>query len=188
MNKILFVLLLLITVGWFVFLYVQFSHTSPLEKSPKTSTITSSMQITSPVFSQNTAIPPLYTCDAKGINPPLSFSDIPKDAKSLALIVDDPDAPIGTFVHWVAYNIPVSTVQIEEGKGIPGSVIGKNGIGKENFVAPCPPNGQHRYLFKLYALDTVVSLGPSASKDELLEAMKSHVVDQAQLVGVYKRQ
>ena len=163
-------------------------HKAPVAKSGKEATIFSPMKITSTAFSENTSIPATYSCDAAGINPPLSFSDIPSQAKSLALIVDDPDAPNGTFVHWVVYNIHPTVTNIEEGKGIPQATIGINGIGKEGFIAPCPPSGQHRYYFKLYALDSVLPNPPGANKDEILDAIKGHVISEAQLVGLYKRQ
>jgi Raf kinase inhibitor-like YbhB/YbcL family protein len=188
-NVMFFLTLFCVAIGgWFVFSFLHSSHTSPIEKSTKPSTITPRMQITSTAFSENTSIPSLYTCDAKGINPPLTFSDVPNDAKSLALIVDDPDAPMGTFVHWVVYNIPVTTTEVEEGNGIPGSETGKNGMGKEAFIGPCPPNGQHRYFFKLYALDTTLSLDPGATKEDVEQAIQGHILSEAQLVGLYKRQ
>lgn len=186
MKKAIFPLLLFIVVC--IGLGLHAVRQSPIEKSHKDTTIFSPMQITSSAFSNQKEIPTLYSCDGKGINPPLSFVDIPKEAKSLALIVDDPDAPMGTFVHWVAYNIPPNISAVEEGAGIPAATVGKNSAGQENFVGPCPPNGEHRYFFKLYALDSAAPIPSGASKEALLDAMQGHILSEAELVGVYKRQ
>lgn len=143
------------------------------------------MQLTSPAFQNNQLLPKNYSCDGVGVNPPLTFSGVPQEAKSLALIVDDPDAPMGTFVHWVLYNIPVSTTEIGENAVPAGCVQGKStrGVG---FVPACPPDGQHRYFFKLYALETVLPDG-SLDKAGLENAMKNHVLATSELVGLYKR-
>ena len=143
------------------------------------------MRIVSTAFEHNTFLPKAYSCDGAGVNPPLTFEEVPDEAKSLVLIVDDPDAPHGTFVHWVLYNIPVGTNEIGENSVPAGSVQGKStrGVG---FVPACPPDGQHRYFFKLYALDTVLS-DRSLDKAGLEDAMKNHILATSELVGMYKR-
>lgn len=146
------------------------------------------MKITSPAFESNQTIPSKYTCDGENINPPLQFKDIPGNTKSLALIVDDPDAPIGNFVHWVVFNIPPSITEVQENSDITNGVYGANGTGKTGFIGACPPNGQHRYFFKLYALDTMLDLQERANKQEVESAMKGHVISSSELVGLYSRQ
>lgn len=143
------------------------------------------MELTSPVFQHHGSIPPKYTCDGDNASPPLAVSDVPKNAKSLALICDDPDAPIGTFVHWVVWNIPSNTSQIPENHKFQNEGI--TDFGRKGWGGPCPPSGTHRYFFKLYALDTTLSLPPTARKRDLEFTMRGHVLGEAQLVGLYKR-
>ncbi len=142
------------------------------------------MRITSEAFEHNAFIPVKFTCQGKGANPPLSIEGVPKETKSLALIVDDPDAPGGDFVHWVVYDAPVAS-RVEE-----NSVFGKQGVnslGKSGYVSPCPPSGVHRYFFKVYALDTLLNLKAGISKSDLELAMAGHILDKAQLVGLYQK-
>lgn len=146
------------------------------------------MQLTS-VFSNNQAIPSKFTCDGKNVNPELNITGIPANSKSLSLIVDDPDAPSGDFVHWVMWNFGPETQQIKENT-IPtdvGTVVGKNDFGNNEYGGPCPPSGTHRYQFTVYALDVKLNLAASAGKQELLQAMNGHILDQAMLVGSYQR-
>jgi len=142
------------------------------------------MQLTS-VFSNNQALPGKFTCDGENVNPELNISGVPKEAKSLSLIVDDPDAPSGDFVHWVIWNIGAETAQIKENSLPAGAVAGKNDFGKNEYGGPCPPSGTHRYQFKVYALDTKLDLTANAGKQELLAAMNGHILSQAMLVGNY---
>lgn len=142
------------------------------------------MILTSPAFENNQDIPKRFTCDGKGVNPPLKIDGIPKYTKSLALIVDDPDAPMGTFVHWVVYDIPVIS-SIEEGS-VPGRQ-GSNTTRGVDWVSPCPPSGIHRYIFKIYALDKELELKAGAGKAAVEEAMEGHILDKAKLTGLYKR-
>ncbi len=143
------------------------------------------MKISSPAFKHNQTIPSKFTCEGEDINPALSISQVPQETKSLALIVDDPDAPMGMWVHWVVFNIPTSIQQIEE-NSIPGKQ-GKNDFGQLNYGGPCPPSGEHRYFFKLYALDITLNFPEGITKGKLEEAMKGHVLSKAELVGVYKK-
>jgi Raf kinase inhibitor-like YbhB/YbcL family protein len=143
------------------------------------------MKITSPSFAHKEMIPKKFTCQGEDINPVLIIEDIPKMTKSLALIVDDPDAPGGVWVHWVVYNIPV-TGRIEE-----NSVPGKQGINsfqKLEYGGPCPPSGTHRYYFRIYALDIDLELDEGVSLERLKESMKDHILAEAQIVGLYKKE
>ena len=143
------------------------------------------MKLTSPEFEHNKPIPKRFTCDGMDINPMLLIEDVPAETKSLALILEDPDAPLGTWVHWVVYDIPVVS-RIEEGS-IPGKQ-GLNDFGMNDYGGPCPPSGTHRYIFKLYALDTEeLALGKRADKKALEKAMRGHILDDAELIGLYKR-
>ena len=144
------------------------------------------MKITSSVFVNNGTIPSEFTCDGNNISPHLMISEVPKNAKSLALIMDDPDAVIGTFVHWVAWNIPPDTEHLQKASE-PKAVLGKGGSGKLGYIGPCPPSGTHRYFFKLYALDTTLNLPEGSSKADLEKAMQGHIIEQTQLMGTYKR-
>ncbi|OPY77963.1 MAG: putative kinase inhibitor [Syntrophorhabdus sp. PtaU1.Bin058] len=145
------------------------------------------LRITSPVFGDNGHIPRLYTCDGKDVNPALMIENVPGGAKSLALIVDDPDAPAGTWVHWVLWNIDPRLKEIKENSVPPKSVQGKNDFGKNNYGGPCPPSGTHRYFFKFYALDTVLNLSPDSTKFRLEKEMKGHILAEGRIVGLYKR-
>ncbi len=144
------------------------------------------MKLTSPEFSHNGNIPSELTCDGSDISPALIISDVPPNAKSLVMIVDDPDAPVGTWDHWIVFNIPPSTIQIPKGTE-PEGTAGKNSWGRTGYGGPCPPSGTHRYFFKLYALDIVLNLPQGAAKKELERAMEGHILAQAQLMGRYKR-
>jgi len=142
------------------------------------------MKISSPAFENNALIPIKFTCQGQDINPELLIEGVPSGAKSLALIMDDPDAPMGTWVHWVVYNIkPVS--RIEE-NSIPGKQC-INNFGRESYGGPCPPSGTHRYFFKIYSLDTELNLPKNATKGALEQAMRGHILDQTELVGLYKK-
>lgn len=142
------------------------------------------MRLTSPAFENNGYIPKKFTCDGEDINPALEISDIADKAQSLALIIDDPDAPMGTWVHWVVFNIPIIT-RIEE-NSIPGKQ-GRNDFGRRDYGGPCPPSGTHRYFFKIYTLDKKLDLAEGISKQDLENAMQGHILDKAELIGLYKR-
>lgn len=147
------------------------------------------MKIASPVFENNGNIPEKYTCDGEEINPPLEFSDVPENTKSLALIVDDPDAPIpGGFVHWIVFNISPDTANIEENSIPKDATEGMTSEGKTGYVGPCPPSGVHHYQFKLYALDEMLDLSSSAKREDVEKATEGHILNQAMIVGLYQRQ
>jgi Raf kinase inhibitor-like YbhB/YbcL family protein len=150
------------------------------------------IQLTSEAFSDGTMIPKRFTCDGEDFSPPLSWSGLPTETASLALICDDPDAPVGTWDHWVLFNIPASATGLPE--NVPakatlddGSVHGNNSWGRLGYGGPCPPGGTHRYFFKLYALDIALNLKTGATKSQLVKAMEGHILDQGQLMGKYKR-
>lgn len=151
------------------------------------------MKITSPAFGHNQSIPSKYTCDGENVNPPLSFHDVPQETKSLVLLMEDPDVPHnlradGMWDHWVVYNIDPTVTAIEEGKTPEGSV-GLNTSGGAAYQGACPPNGQHRYFFKLYALDTVLDFDDASKVTKVLveNALEGHVLAKAELIGVYSR-
>lgn len=145
------------------------------------------MKLTSPIFTNNSNLPSQYTCDGEGINPPLEISEVPLVAKSLVLIVDDPDAPITTFVHWLVWNINPKTTEISVDSVPSGSIQGANSARKSSYFPPCPPSGTHRYVFKLYALDIELDLAANTDKKALEQAMDGHILDSAELIGLYKR-
>ena len=144
------------------------------------------MKLTSPAFENNGKIPSEYTCDGSGTSPELNIEDVPKNAKSLVLINDDPDAPVGTWDHWIVFNIPPTTAKIEKGDE-PEGLGGKNSWGRTGYGGPCPPSGVHRYFFKLYALDAMLNLKEGAAKKEIENAMQGHIIAKAELMGTYKR-
>ena len=143
------------------------------------------MKITSPSFTHKEMMPKKFTCQGEDVNPALIIEDIPKMTKSLVLIVDDPDAPAGVWIHWVVYNIPI-TGRIEE-NSIPGKQ-GINSFQKTGYGGPCPPSGTHRYYFRMYALDIDLDLEEGISLDRLKEEMKDHILTEAQIVGLYKKE
>lgn len=143
------------------------------------------MKITSPSFTHKEMMPKKFTCQGEDVNPALIIEDIPKMTKSLALIVDDPDAPAGVWIHWVVYNIPI-TGRIEE-NSIPGKQ-GINSFQKTGYGGPCPPSGTHRYYFRMYALNIDLDLEEGISLDRLKEEMKDHILTEAQIVGLYKKE
>ena len=145
------------------------------------------MKLTSSAFAHNVQIPSEFTCDGSDLSPPLSISDVPSNAKSLVLISDDPDAPVGTWDHWVVFNIPASAKEIPKGTE-PKGTGGKNSWGRTGYGGPCPPSGTHRYFFKLYALDTMLNLPEGAAKKDIEKAMQGHIITRAELMGTYKRQ
>jgi Raf kinase inhibitor-like YbhB/YbcL family protein len=142
------------------------------------------LQVSSPAFDANGYIPAKYSCEGQSVNPPISIKGIPAGTNSLALIVDDPDAPKGNFDHWIIWNIdPGATISENTAPGIEG----KNGRGENKYTGPCPPTGVHHYHFKVYALDRKLDLKADASKAELETAMKGHELARGELVGLYQK-
>jgi len=180
-----FFLLIVFLIGYFILgNYEAFSETKGGKKME--------IKITSSAFKEGEMIPEKYTCDGKDVSPPLSWTSVPDVTKSIALISDDPDAPMGTWVHWVLYDLPANIKELPE--NVPpqrqlqnGAKQGTNDFRKIGYGGPCPPGGTHRYYFKIYALDKETGLGPGATKAELIKAMKGHILAEGQLMGKYKR-
>jgi len=155
-------------------------------------TTAGSIKLTSTAFKEGELIPRQYTCDGVNVSPSLEWSGVPKTARTLVIIADDPDAPSGTWVHWVLYNLPADNIGMVE--NLPatdelraGGFQGKNDFGKIGYGGPCPPSGTHHYFFKIYALDSELSLKAGATKAEVEKSMGGHVVSQGQLMGMYRR-
>lgn len=173
------VIVLILLLGYF---YLSFSR-----KEPLTVNLKKMIKLTSPVFQSEELIPQKYTCDGENINPPLLINGASDKVKSLVLIVDDPDAPVGTWTHWLVWNIDPKTSEIKENSLPRGAVLGKTDFGDLKYGGPCPPNGTHRYFFRLYGLDTILNLSQGASRDKLESAMSGHIIDQGELMGKYHR-
>jgi Raf kinase inhibitor-like YbhB/YbcL family protein len=168
----------------------------PAEPSNTTEPVKSegvvSMQITSTAFTQGESIPAEYTADGANVSPPLNWGKAPAGTRSFALICDDPDAPMGTWVHWVVWNLPPDSTglpkAVPHGAGITGGGMqGNNSGGKDGYMGPAPPSGTHRYFFKLYALDAELSLAAGSTKADLLKAMEGHIIGSGELMGTYSR-
>jgi Raf kinase inhibitor-like YbhB/YbcL family protein len=187
MNRLIIVLLACVTaVSAFISTFVYY-HRPQVRKIPSGLTDSHAFNITSPVFSPGGTIPKMYTCDGSNISPPLQISHVPAKTRSFVLIVDDIDTPQGTFVHWLVWNIAADTQVIAQNSVPPGSYIGRNGFGTTGYGGPCPPNGQHRYVFRLYALDTEVVIAAGAQKQQVIDAMNTHVITETEYTGVYQR-
>lgn len=148
----------------------------------------SNFKLVSTAFEEGKPIPAKYTCDGDNVLPPFSWSGVPKNTKSFALIMDDPDAPMGTWVHWVLYNIPGTVTSFDEKKpaGQINATDGLNSWNEKGYSGPCPPDGTHRYHFKLYALDKTLTSKDGMTKEELLEAMKGHILGETTLTGLFR--
>jgi Raf kinase inhibitor-like YbhB/YbcL family protein len=186
MKKYLSVFLVLFLLA-FIFIALLRRHLKSSQiNSPNSVMLKSSMELTSNSFENNSTIPKDFTCDGQNINPDLQITQIPENTKSLALIMDDPDAPAGNWTHWLLANIEPNTTHIEKNQTPKNVVVGKNSFGDTKYGGPCPPNGAHHYQFKLYALDTNLDLKQGFSKNELLKSMQGHIIDQSLLIGLYR--
>ncbi len=146
-----------------------------------------SLTLTSDAFANGQSIPAKYSCVGKNISPALAWNEPPAGTQSFVLILDDPDAPAGTWVHWVLFNIPVNTRSLQENMDTSTMSAGKNSSGNMRYDGPCPPSGTHRYFFKLYALDSTLSLSPGATKEQVLNATKGHILAQGELMGTFSK-
>ena len=185
MRKIAIITLILITV-LVLFLIMKKNSIKIEPVANQGQSVISNMKISSSAFQNNDSIPSKYTCDGSDIIPPLNFSDIPAGTKSLTLIMDDPDAPSGTWDHWIVFNMSPDTKEIKEGiepVGLHGLTSSKELL----YGGPCPPDKEHRYFFKLYALDTVLNLSEGSTKREIESSMQGHIIEQAELMGKYNR-
>jgi Raf kinase inhibitor-like YbhB/YbcL family protein len=145
------------------------------------------MKISSAAFENNSLIPSKYTCEGQERNPPLEFRDVPEDTKSLVLIVDDPDAPIKTWIHWTIWNIDPKTTQIPENSCPKGAIEGVTSSDRRGYDSPCPPSGTHRYFFKLFALDKMLDLSPNSYVRDIESAIEGRIIQKAELIGLYKK-
>jgi Raf kinase inhibitor-like YbhB/YbcL family protein len=180
---------ILIGAAWYLFAQHQQAATTPNSPAATTSeqpATDTTMILRSPAFGHEEVIPSKYTCDGDDMSPPLAIDKVPEGTVSLALIMDDPDAPAGVWDHWVVFNIPATVSRIGEGEEPPG-VHGKGTSGNLTYHGPCPPDREHRYLFKVYALDTQLDLPEGVSKAEVLYAMEGHVLESTTLMGRYER-
>lgn len=156
-------------------------------QEPLSSATINPMQLTTSAWQQDGPIPARFTCDGENVSPPISIAEVPEGAQSLVLIVDDPDAPRGDWVHWTVWNMAPDTADIAEGAAPIGAAEGMTDFGEPGYGGPCPPSGEHRYQFKLYALDIMLDLPTSAKKADIEQAMVGHMLGQATLVGRYRR-
>ncbi len=180
---ILIVLIVIIFGGYYIF----FKKESPNQETMNQEPIISSLSLTSPAFENMGSIPVKYTCDGQSLIPPLKISGVDKNAKSLVLIMDDPDAPMGTYDHWLKFNLPATLTEIKESTD-PGGISGSNTSKSLKYIGPCPPDKEHRYFFKLYSLDVMLDLKEGATKSQIENAMQGNILQQTQLIGLYNRQ
>ena len=172
---------------------ILFGDGIALSEEPEKAGTSNPITVTSSAFEQGERIPAKYTCDGSDNSPPLKWAGMPPGTKSFALICDDPDAPAGTWVHWVLFNLRATATELDEkvepaGTLPDGTNQGTNSFTKIGYGGPCPPPGKpHRYFFRLYALDTDLALKPGATKQELLDAMEKHILAQGQIMGSYQR-
>ncbi len=146
------------------------------------------MNITSTAIGADDRILKQYCCDGENISPPLTFSLVPKEAKSLLFILDDPDAPGGTFTHWIIYDMSPATLQVPENRPPNSGKFGSSSFGKIGYGGPCPPSGKHRYFFKLFALDKILDLAEGADIEKINSEINGHVIDKAEIIGLYQKQ
>lgn len=168
--------------------------TQPTDAPAAALTPTPSFELISTAFGQGEPIPAKYSCDGEDVSPPLAWGEPPAGTQSLALIMDDPDAPGGTWDHWILFNIPPELRALQEDLPITGKnqdpeaiFVGNNSWGRAGYGGPCPPSGTHRYFFKMYALDTTINLLPGATKQELLNAMEGRILAESELMGMFSR-
>ena len=179
------IIVIIILIAGFVYFVAD---KKPLENKQKSSQTKDMIKVTSSSFVDNSFISSKYTCKGENINPPILISDVSEDAKSLVLIVDDPDAPGGTFIHWILWNINPKTTEIKENSIPDGASSGKNDFGIVKYQGPCPPSGTHRYFFTIYALDATLNISHPANRMEINKAMKNHVIGQGQLMAKYSKE
>ena len=186
---------LILIWAFLVLAFLSCGRRQPIAQPPATSTPKEEkpeIKLTSTAFKEGQAIPRTYTCDGVNVSPPLEWSGVPKTAKTVAIICDDPDASPDTWVHWVLYNLPADNIGIVESmpkteKLLAGGFQGANDFKKIGYGGPCPPSGTHHYFFKIYALDSELPLQAGATKAETMKAMEGHIILQGQLMGTYKR-
>jgi hypothetical protein len=193
MKAILFIIVMVVIIGSFVVALSNPRGAVDVDENEKVDEIINNQEIsmdtlklTSSVFEHNGKIPSRYTCDGDGVNPKLEISGVDENAKSLVLIMDDPDAPSGTWDHWVKFNIATTTTKIEEATE-PEGTSGVGTGGNKDYFGPCPPDREHRYFFKLFSLDIELKISEGATKKEVEGAMEGHILQSAELIGLYER-
>ena len=174
------IIIILAAAGWWLF-------NQPSAPITIQNTFNMGLQLTSPAWADGGVIPQTYTCDGEDMSPPLEINNVPAGAKSLALVVDDPDAPSGSFIHWLVWNIKPSSKSLMEGKIPAEASAGSSSFGRVGYGGPCPPEGEHNYIFKLLALDTELDLSVSTTIKEFNQAIAGHVLEEATLTGTYRR-
>lgn len=194
MRGILLGLLIIIVAGLVFFIWPKQSagptRTEPAKEETTKSEekqLMGTLTLKSPSFNHNDSIPSKYTCQGENVNPPLEIKGVHPATKSLVLIMDDPDAPAGTWVHWTVWNIPPDATAIAENSK-PEGVEGATSFGETGYGGPCPPSETHRYFFKLYALDATLDLSSTAKKEDLERAMKGHILDKTEFIGLYRKE
>jgi len=178
-----------------IYIYINQSQNSSTNNSKSTSVdpietgdnSTLHLHLTSAAFTNGNKLPATYTCDGENVNPPVTISNPPEGTKSLVMIVDDPDAPSGRWVHWVVANIASDTKTIPDNSVPQGALVGKNDFKSNRYEGPCPPGEEHRYFFKLYALDTTLTVNSNITAPEIEQLMQGHILDTAELIGIYER-
>jgi len=181
LTVILIAIVVIVVVG---FLFFKKPASAPVTNNTNFNDM---ITITSNAFQFNGQIPEQYSCDGAGVNPPLTFGNVPENTKSLALIIDDPDAPGGTFTHWLVFNINPQVAGVSENSPPSDGLFGRTSAGGTEYVAACPPSGTHHYHFKVFALDTKLDLQSGATRKEFESAISGHVIDQGELIGLYQR-
>lgn len=186
MNKIIIALVLIIII--FTIIFFAFPKSlNPAPQLANNGAEKNMLKITSSAFVNEGTIPKKYTCDGENINPPLLINGVSAEAKSLALIMDDPDAPAGIWTHWVIFNIDAKTTEIKENSVPSGAILGQTSFGKAQYGGPCPPSGTHRYFFKIYSLDEILNIPQGSDRKTLENAMAGHIIEQAEMMGRYSR-
>jgi Raf kinase inhibitor-like YbhB/YbcL family protein len=183
MKKIVWLLLIVVVALAFIFYRSRIAKNNPEINGTK-----NMMEITSSAFVSEGEIPKKYTCDGEDINPPLSIEGVPQNAKSLILILDDPDAPAGNWNHWLIWNINPATKEIAEDSIPESSVLGVTSSGDSEYHGPCPPSGIHRYFFRIYALDSYLNIPSTSKRNDLLNAMSGHIIEEAEYMGKYGKE
>ena len=187
-QKLVIILIILVLIGGGIFLYFSKNLQRSENGNPQSKlNLPKIMKLNSSAFEDNQSIPAKYTCDGEDISPPFDISEVPTETKSLVLIIDDPDAPMGTWDHWIIWNVDSSVSQIKENEVPSGAVEGLNSFKKQSYGGPCPPSGIHHYHFKLYALNKKLELDSSSRKKEVEKEMAGFILDQAELIGLYQR-
>lgn len=177
----------IIAIGAFMLFYTYSKKDTDIMKLTNSETSDKAMKISSSAFADKGSISEKYTCNGQNVSPPLSFSEVPQEAKSLALIVEDPDAPAGTFNHWLVWNINPQTKEISEGQPPQEAKVGNNDFGVNAYGGPCPPSGVHKYRFRLYALDSTPEIPQNSKQSDLEKSMDGHILEEALLTGLYQR-